>query len=686
MNFYSSLHKYLSALKLPRSRQELIDLINSLVVVGTGGGTVKNTSGSLTSNSVVLGAGLVESKVSSGITSDGIAKIILGVGSATAGSVDLKNATASGTTTVVAAPGVSSTATLTLPGSTDTIVGRATTDILTNKTLTFPVLNSPTGLVKADVGLGNADNTSDVNKPVSNATKTSLNTKGTGVGSITSLRALLKTESPQALVSGYYANGDGGGGSYFYDPTDTTSTDNGGTVIVATDGGRWKPAWNQVINASQFGVKADGVTDATAPLANAIAAAIAAGGFRKIVLPPGPVLLNGGTTPPDGFKNGALFPFSQVNFDPTQEIQLCGQGTILKCGANNMVLLRISRNNVTIKDLTLDYNGKTGVYLCGIIPEDMTQTTTLVSQSFIELDRVNRIGGSGADGLVIQPGPNVGGSDSGIFYHKITGGVSSFIGGGRHMWSKKNVDWSTNPNRATRTVFFGQRFIRGNTGYQFDVGSEIELHGCFEEIINSGTSPQATPVARYVGDDVSGNIRYFGGYSETCTRSTRTPTGGKVLSYGYSFNSGPDVNEWAANSISYDDETLAHLLTPTLTSSGGGSQGSGSSNGYSVRQGKFVTVVININVAKGTLANGSLGISGIQFAGRSAAGTQWLSVPAYANMTLAPSANAVLGAFVSGFNISLRKSRNDGASDTSLTVQECGSTISFSVQGTYIAE
>jgi len=43
---------------------------------------------------------------------------------------------------------------------------------LTNKTLTAPVINSPTGLVKADVGLGNVDNTSDVNKPVSTAQAT----------------------------------------------------------------------------------------------------------------------------------------------------------------------------------------------------------------------------------------------------------------------------------------------------------------------------------------------------------------------------------------------------------------------------------------------------------------------------------------------------------------------------------
>jgi cytoskeletal protein CcmA (bactofilin family) len=48
----------------------------------------------------------------------------------------------------------------------------AGTETLTNKTIT-----SPAGLVKADVGLGNVDNTTDANKPVSTATQTALDLK-----------------------------------------------------------------------------------------------------------------------------------------------------------------------------------------------------------------------------------------------------------------------------------------------------------------------------------------------------------------------------------------------------------------------------------------------------------------------------------------------------------------------------
>jgi len=48
---------------------------------------------------------------------------------------------------------------------------------LTNKTLTSPVINTPTGITKTDVGLANVDNTTDANKPVSTATQTALDLK-----------------------------------------------------------------------------------------------------------------------------------------------------------------------------------------------------------------------------------------------------------------------------------------------------------------------------------------------------------------------------------------------------------------------------------------------------------------------------------------------------------------------------
>lgn len=54
----------------------------------------------------------------------------------------------------------------------DKVVGKSATQTLTNKTLTSPVINTPTGIVKGDVGLGNVDNTSDATKNAAAVTLT----------------------------------------------------------------------------------------------------------------------------------------------------------------------------------------------------------------------------------------------------------------------------------------------------------------------------------------------------------------------------------------------------------------------------------------------------------------------------------------------------------------------------------
>lgn len=64
--------------------------------------------------------------------------------------------------------------TLSVHGITDTSLLVTTTG---NQTLTNKTITTPAGLVKSDVGLGNVDNTSDANKPISTATQTALDAK-----------------------------------------------------------------------------------------------------------------------------------------------------------------------------------------------------------------------------------------------------------------------------------------------------------------------------------------------------------------------------------------------------------------------------------------------------------------------------------------------------------------------------
>ncbi|MCA8326134.1 hypothetical protein, partial [Burkholderia cepacia] len=104
------------------------------------------------------------------------------------------------------------------------------------------------------------------------------------VDSIIALRAVKSSLYTRAIVTGYYAPHDGGGGPYQFDPIDTTSADNGVTIIVASDGGRWKLQWSYQLSIEQAGAKGDGTTDNTNFINNLIAIMQANGG-GKITVP-----------------------------------------------------------------------------------------------------------------------------------------------------------------------------------------------------------------------------------------------------------------------------------------------------------------------------------------------------------------------------------------------------------------
>jgi len=74
------------------------------------------------------------------------------------------------------------------------------------------------------------------------------------IATIAALKSLIGvTNNTTVSTLGYWAAGDGGAGTYRFDLADTTSADNGGTVIVANDGGRWKLVHDYTVDVAQFG-------------------------------------------------------------------------------------------------------------------------------------------------------------------------------------------------------------------------------------------------------------------------------------------------------------------------------------------------------------------------------------------------------------------------------------------------
>lgn len=118
---------------------------------------------------------------------------------------------------------------------TGAIVGTTDSQTLSGKTLTAPVVNSPTGIVKSDVGLGNVDNTSDSTK---NAASVTLTNKTIDAANNTLTGVVLKATTG-TITTGYtitpYNGGTQSSGTYTPNPANGNYqyyTNNGAHVLA----------------------------------------------------------------------------------------------------------------------------------------------------------------------------------------------------------------------------------------------------------------------------------------------------------------------------------------------------------------------------------------------------------------------------------------------------------------------
>jgi hypothetical protein len=240
--------------------------------------------------------------------------------------------------------------------------------------------------------------------------------------SIAILKTRVKTFQPsQVFVSGYYTPGDGGGGLYRYDATDTTSVDNGGTIIVAADGGRWKLAiLSGYVSLEQFGAKGDGTSDDTAAVTKAIATGLnVSGRFSRTYR----------------YTSGVMLT--------TQGQTIDLQGATLKPTGSG-VGLGFSAAIITLRNFTMDCSGLTGF---GLSAASATQRLVVEDVTLL----------NGANGLLLTD----------CFTSWFVRFQTNFFSG------QPVVVKSTIPGTATNSIWFLECSFNNNT----TVGDVVHLEG-----------------------------------------------------------------------------------------------------------------------------------------------------------------------------------------------------------------
>lgn len=162
------------------------------------------------------------------------------------------------------------------------------------------------------------------------------------VNNIAALRSISGLRNQRAFVLGYYQPNDLGGGQYYLDPTDTTSLDNGGSIIVGTDGSRWKLKHNGLLSIGQFGAKSDDMSDNLTFINNTVNAVKALGKGR--VYCPAGIFRVSGTISINVIAGNLLF-------------EGAGRGlTIIRNTSANLPTIDIPTGSyyVTVQNLTLD--------------------------------------------------------------------------------------------------------------------------------------------------------------------------------------------------------------------------------------------------------------------------------------------------------------------------------------------
>jgi hypothetical protein len=233
---------------------------------------------------------------------------------------------------------------------------------------------------------------------------------------------------------------------------------------------------------------------------------------------------------------GLLIPYTSAN-STSNRIKLIGDGasTVLKAGSDNMIVMRWSDNHCSMQGFSIDGGGRSSVWALGVVPEDMTQTSSVTFQLYNEFTDIYITGCD--EGIAMRTGPDVGGGDSGCWYNSF---INVFI-----IFTKRGIwlmDCPVGSSGVNRNYFTNMRIGQQvNTGVQIDDGGTNVFTQVHMEGILTGTSPNTTPTAIKIkqtgasGADNNTNT-FFGCMLEANTRSLDNANAYSEF-YGCSFGS-----------------------------------------------------------------------------------------------------------------------------------------------------
>jgi hypothetical protein len=280
----------------------------------------------------------------------------------------------------------------------------------------------------------------------------------------------------------------------------------------------------QTVSVKDFGAVGDGVADDTAAFTAGITYLNTLGG-GTLRVPQGSYLLNGvaGT---DGIKNGVLIPFNSSGGSGNgnaNTIRLTGDSeyTRLIAGSDNMYVVRLSGSHCEVSNLRIDAGSRSGVTGLGLVPQNLSSTTTFADQSQNTIKKLLIKGCVNA--IVLQCGPGTT-STSACYYNTFSD--LHIVGAGdgtRGIYLKTGINSGSLNSTCNRNSFYGINLNTLNTGIDIESGDTNNFFGVSCENLLAGTSPSATPTG-FIVDSLDGNglanqsNRIFGGTFEAVTR------------------------------------------------------------------------------------------------------------------------------------------------------------------------